>query len=270
MWKVSPLALILVGLCPGLASSVEIKNLRSTYGPYGAVRADKKIMGGDFIFLMFDIEELKVDAKSGLARYEIAYKLMDSQGKEVVGVSKKTPQEINLPLGGDRVPGELALIIGPEQAPGNYKVSLTVTDRIAKDGKNIEYAFEILRPAFGFMNVLVHAGGLPGQLIKANFGISKMALDKKQAPNVEITMRILDDSGKALGQPILKRYPRDLPDGINLQTNNFVQEYYSVYLNRPGRFTIALDAEDKIGKQQVAVRIPLTVFDLSKLAIESK
>jgi hypothetical protein len=270
MWKVSPVALVFLCLVPNLARSVEIKNVRSTYGPYGAVRADKKIMGGDFIFLMFDIEGLKVDPKNGLARYEIAYKLVDNRGKEVVGVSKKTPQEINLPLGGDRVPGELALIIGPEQAPGNYKVNLTVTDRNAKESKNTEYAFEIVRPAFGFMNVLVHAGGVPGQLVKANFGISKMTLDKKQAPNVEVTMRILDDAGKDLGPPIKKRYPRDLPDGINLQTNNFVQEYFSIYLNRPGRFTIALDANDKNGKHQVSVRIPLIVFDLSKLAIEPK
>jgi hypothetical protein len=270
MWKVSPVALALCCLVPSPARAVDIKNLRSTYGPYGAVRSEKKIMAGDFIFLMFDIEELKVDAKTGLARYEIDYKLVDNRDKEVVGVSKKTPQEINLPLGGNRVPGELALIIGPEQAPGNYKVKLTVTDRTAKESKKTEYAFEILRPAFGIVGVIVNAAGVPGQFFKANFGISKMALDKKQNPNVVVTMKILDEAGKVLGNPIEKKYPRDLPDGINLQNNNFVKEFYDIYLNRPGRFTIALEAEDKNGKQQVSVRIPLTVLDLAKFRIEGK
>ena len=123
MWKVSPLALVLVCLCPGPASSVEIKNVRSTFGrPYGAIKADNKVLPGEPLFLMFDIEGLKIDSKTKEASYEIGYGMYDNQGKEIVG--KKTPQTALLELGGDKVPGEAFFVIGAKQAPGKYTVKL--------------------------------------------------------------------------------------------------------------------------------------------------
>src|SRR5262249_50029045 len=137
--------------------------------------------------------------------------------------------------------------------------------------KNLEYPFEVIGADFGIVGVIAPAYGIPGQFYTCKFLLAKMGLDaKKKDPNVEITMRVLDEAGKALGSKILKRYPRDLPDGVDLSKNNVVQEFFQVYLNRPGQFTIALDAEDKIGKQKSAVRIPLTVLDLAKFGASTK
>jgi len=282
MWKVSPLALVLWGLLPNPVSSVEIKNVRSTYGPVavdragnqptlgGALRTDKKIMAGDFIYLMFDIDGLKVDSKTGQAKYELSYALVDKNGKVVVK-GETTPLEVRLPLGGTSVPGVASFVIGPEQAPGAYKVKLSVKDRNTKEVKALEYPFEIIASAFGIGAIFAPSYGVPGQYYMTKFIIAKSALDPKdKTPKVEIKMRVLDEAGKDLGTPILKRYPKELPDGLDLQKNNFVPEYFQVYLNRPGRFTIALDAEDKIGNRKASVRIPLTVLDVAKFGVESK
>src|SRR4029079_6173962 len=110
---------------------LEIKNLRSTYGPLGAVREDAKIIPGDFIFMMYDIEGLKVDTKARKASFVTTVELLDKGGK--VLFQRETPMELLVTLGGNRVPGDLNVIIPSQQKPGNYKVRLKVEDRNAKD-----------------------------------------------------------------------------------------------------------------------------------------
>jgi hypothetical protein len=270
MWKVSPWALVLWGLVPGLASAVEITNVRSTFGrPYGAIRADNKILPGEPLFLMFDIEGLKTDDKTGEVSYEIEYGMYDRQGKEVV--KKTTPQTAVLELRGGRVPGEAYFVIGPKQAPGKYTVKLSVTDRSAKVTKNHEYGFEVLKPSFGVWGVQAPAFAIPGQKYIFNLSLVNMQLDpKKKTPKVEVSVKVLDDAGKVLSHALKQKFP-PLPGEIDLEKENWLPVVCpAIYLNRPGNFVIAVDAEDKLGKHQVSLRIPLTVLDLAKLGASGK
>jgi hypothetical protein len=270
MWKVSPVALVLLCLVPDLAKSVEIKNVRSTFGrPYGAIRSDNKVLPGEPLFLMFDIEGLKMDEKTGEASYEIGYGMYDNAGKEIVG--KKTPQTAVLELRGGRVPGEAYFVIGPKQAPGKYKVKLSVTDRLAKVTKDHEYGFEILKPGFGVWGVQAPAFAIPGQKYIFNLSLVNMELDpKKKTPKVEVSVQVLDDAGKVLSIALKQKFP-PLPSEVDLQKENWLPILCpAIYLNRPGNFVIAVDAEDKLGKRKASLRIPLTVLDLANLGVSGK
>ena len=57
--------------------------------------------------------------------------------------------------------------------------------------------------------------------------------------------------------------PRDMPEGIDLTQANFVPLQYPIYLNRPGRFTIDIQASDKYGNKKASLRYPVTVIDVN-------
>ncbi|MBM4067487.1 MAG: hypothetical protein FJ271_00875 [Planctomycetes bacterium] len=254
-------ALVAACLSPVPARALEIKNMRSTYGAFGAVRTDARILPGDLIALMYDIEGLKVDPKTRKASLLTIMQLVDSA--DVIHFTRENPMDVQVTLGGDRVPGELRLIIPPQQKPGKYKVKLKVTDRAAKETKLHEYPFEVMPPAFGFIGVKAPAVGLPGDIYLAEFALVNFKLDNKK-PKAEIHLRVLDDSGKDLSLPLLQQLPRDLPPDSDLTKQNFVPMPFPIYLNRPGRFILAIDAEDKNAKLQAKLRIPFTVMDLGQ------
>lgn len=262
MWKWSMAAVVVVCLCQGRAAALELKNVRSTYGPVGAVRTDAKILPGDFIFMMYDIEGLKVDAKTRKASFVTVVKLLDKSNK--VLFQRETPMELLVTLGGNRVPGDLNVIIPAQQKPGSYKVKLEVEDRNAKQTKTYEYPFEVVEPTFGTIAVTAAAIGVPGQQYVAQFALVNLKLDDKKKPKAEIKLRVLDDKGDDLSMPLVQLLPRDLPSEVDLSVQNFVPLPFPIYLNRPGRFILAIDAEDKLGKRKTSLRIPLTVLDLGQ------
>jgi hypothetical protein len=258
-------ALALVCLLPAVAHPLELKNVRATYGPLGAVRTDNKFLPGDYLFMMYDIDDVALDDKTGRAKYKTVLELFDSKGKSVF--SKETPNEVEPMLGGRVLPGDLNVIMGRDQAAGKYQVKLTVTDRVSKVTKSFTYDFEILPKSFGMVGVVAHSVGLPGQNYVAMFNLAELGLDGKKQPNVEVTMRIVEDgSKKAIMRPMTSVLPRDLPEDIDLQKSNFVPMQFPIYLNRPGRFTLEIDANDKVSKKQATLRLPLTVVDVNKLS----
>lgn len=261
-WAAAVIAVTAASMWPVRAAALEIKNIRATHGPFGAVRTDAKIIPGDFIFMMYDIEGLKVDPKTRKASVATIVQLVDKN--DVVQFMKENPLDVQVTLGGERVPGELQLIIPSQQKPGKYKVKLKVTDRAAKETKTYEHPFEVLQPTFGMIAVAAPAIGLPGDVYVARFALVNLKLmDKK--PKAEVKLRVLDEDGKDLSLPLVQLLPRDLPSEIDIVKQNFVPMPFPIYLNRPGRFTLAIDAEDKNGKMKASVRIPLTVLDLGQV-----
>jgi len=257
-------ALALSAAFLGQATAVELKNPRSTYGPLGAVRSNTKFLPGDYLFMTYDIDGLQIDAKSGKCNYKTVLELFDSQNKVIF--KKETPNEVVPQLGGSRLPGDLHVIMGRSQAPGKYNVRLTVIDNLGKDGKSFLYPFEIVPPTFGLVGVTAPAVGFPGQPYSAQFAMVNLTLDGKKMPSVDITMRILDESGtKQVAAPVFSNLPRDLPEEINLQKENFVPMQFPIYLNRAGRFTIDIEAVDKNANKKASLRYSLTVLDLGSV-----
>ena len=262
MLRVFSLALTALCLVTASAPALELKNVRPCYGPLGATRTDTKCMPGDSLFITYDIEGLKIDEKTGRASYNTKLELIDGTNK--VAFTKDTPNDVAPQLGGTRMPGDLFVILPRSQAPGKHRVRLTVTDKLAKDSKTFDYFFDVVAPGFGFVGITAPAVGFPGQSYVASFALVDMTLDAKKQPNVDIVMRVYEQTGKNLvAPPIYSNLPKDLPEEIDLKKENFVPMQFPIYLNRTGSFIIEVMAQDKIAKKTIQLRYPLTVLDIA-------
>jgi len=256
-----------LGLLPGTAGALELKNVRPSYGPLGAERKGSKLLPGDVMFMTYEIDGLKFDDKTGKSKFETTLEFIDdAKPKEPLFVNGPVATEITAQLGGTRIPGDVHVIIGPNRLPGKYTIKLTVADKIAKETKSFTYPVEVVAKEFGFVGVNAPTVGFPGQHYMTSFGLVNMDLDKKSnKPNVEVVIKILEN-GKPATTPVSILLPRDLPDGIDLVKANFVPLNYPLYLNRSGNFTFEITATDKSAGKSATLRFPLTVIDLGSVA----
>jgi hypothetical protein len=254
-----------LGLLPNLASAVEIKNVRPCYGPFGATRYEAKCLPGDVLFMVFDIDGLVLD-KAGKASYTTTLELLDDKG--TVLFKNPTKNEVIPALGGMRMPGDLHVIMGPKQAPGAYSIRLTVNDHNGDAGKDkkFTYKFDVLKETFGFVGVSAPAVGFPGQRYATGFGLVNLKLDAKDQPSAELTIRVLDERSKPVGDSVKLTFPRDLPENTNLKEANFIPWTHPIFLNRPGRYTVEVIATDKNAKATATMSYPVTVIDVSAIA----
>jgi hypothetical protein len=271
MKRVVPFAVCLIAIVPAAASAVEIKNLRPCYGPLGATRTDTRCTPGDSLFIAYDIEGLTFDEKTGKANYTTILELFDQSAKPVFE-PKRTPNEVTAQLGGTRMPGDLYLIMGREQKPGKYYVRLTVVDNLVadtkKNHKDIVYPFEVVEKTFNLVGVHIPGVGFPGQQNFAlNFAFADMTLDKDGLPNVEVTMKIMDEAGKQVNKTLTSKIPAELPKvaELNLKESNFLPFPIPIYLNRSGRFTVEILAKDVLGNKTARVACKLAVLDVGEL-----
>jgi hypothetical protein len=262
------LVALLAVLVPTLTQAVEIKNVRACYGPFGAERKEPKCLPGDLLFMMYDVDDLKKD-KDGKVRYDTVLELLEysKDGKTKVIFDKKTPNEVVPLLGGTRMPGDLHVIMGANQAKGKYAVQLKVTDKVAEKGVLFRYEFDVVDPTFGFVRVAAPAIGWPGQHHVSGFSLVNLGLTAKNEPNAELTIRILDDKNTAVSTPVKMLLPRDMPEGVDLKLANFIPLSYPVYLNRPGEYTVEVVAVDNIGKKTEKLSYSLKVLDISKMIL---
>jgi hypothetical protein len=110
--------------------------------------------------------------------------------------------------------------------------------------------------------------GLPGQNYIMGFGVVNLALDGKGIPNTEVTIKLLDDKGVSVAPAMKILFPRDLPTDdagspIDLKKSNAVPITYPIYFNRPGRFTVEIQAHDKFGNKKAELRYPVTALDIN-------
>jgi hypothetical protein len=263
-----PLALLAVLSLAAAAPAVEIKNLRPCYHPVflSAARTSDKLLLGDILFLTYDIDGLKIDSKTKKASFIVVEEIFDIAAKPLMA-AKQTPNEVFLHLGGTRMPGHYEIQMGRNQKPGKYIVRITVKDRNNSDAntnqKSETYQFELLPPTFGIAGVIAPAIGYAGLSYATEFVLIDMKLDDKKKPDVEVTMRVLDESGKPVADPVISTLPRDLPAESNLEQENLVAMRFPFFLNRPGRFTIDIQAKDNNGKKESRLTYPVTVLDVS-------
>ena len=253
----------LFALCfiPSVSSAVDIKNIRSCYTPFGATRQNTKYLPGDNIFMTFDVEGLTIDPKSGKANYDTTLEFLDAKGESLF--KNSTPNEVRPQLGGTRMPGLIEFNPGVKRAPGRYSLRMTVHDKLGKDAKAFTYPFDVIPETFGFVGISAPPIGFCGQIANTGFALVHLTLDAKKQPNTEVVIRILDEASKPVGPPVQILLPRDMPDSVDLEKANFVPLSYPVYLNRVGRFTVEVQATDKISKKTASFTYPMTVLDIN-------
>ncbi|MCC6419961.1 MAG: hypothetical protein IT429_17130 [Gemmataceae bacterium] len=264
MRKAPFIALTLLALWVRPAGAVDIKNVRAVYGPFGGERASNKFLPGDILFLAFDVEDLSMDTASALVQYKIKLEVFDATGNRLFG--RESKNQHYLTLGQARVSERGQVVTGTEQKPGKYTVKLTATDVRLKEPKekSISYSFEILPADFGMIHLSSPAVAVPLQEYTTHVALVGWAKDAKKLPNIEVRLRILDATGKpTLPKPFVTNIPKDLPEEVDLKDRSILPLPFPITINRAGRFTIEIEATDKMASKTSQVRFPLLVLEPS-------
>jgi hypothetical protein len=263
MWKMSVGVLMLLTWLAAPASALELKHMRAAYGPFGKERENNKFLPGDAVFVYFEMADLQADPKTHIAQFQIVMDLLDSKGNLVFNQKKDDQAELAL---GNQLPTFADVVLGIDQQPGKYSLKLTVRDLVGKATKEISYPLEVLPADFGVIRVFSPAAGWTGTNNMVTFAVIGWNRDSKNKPNIEVHMRVLDDAGKPTKSSTFL-IPKDLPDEVasKIETLKYLDLQFPFFLNRPGRFTIELEAVDTLAKKTSTVRLPLTVVDITSV-----
>jgi hypothetical protein len=261
MWPTLVLAAA-VGATPG---ELTLGNARLTHGVLGPVRSAARVLPGDSLYVCFDIQGIKVD-DAGKVQYSTGIEVLDAAGKSIL---KQDPRDLEAvaSLGGDRVPAFATVNVGLAQPPGKYTLKVTVTDRAGGGKATLPREFEVLPKDFGLVQLATTSdaeGLLPvpapgtGQGLWLHFGAVGFTRDKSsKQPKVKISLRVLDaDDNPTLAQPAAATISTDVPaDAAVLPLR------MTLLLNRPGKFKVAVTAQDLISGKQDTLTFPLTVVE---------
>jgi hypothetical protein len=263
MW----MALVFIGTFPVSAAysdQLSISNVRPTYGFLGPRRQDNKVLPGDTYVIAFEIEGLKND-DAGKVKYRMAMEATDSKGKVVFSPPPRD-LESNKTLGGFILPEYAFISTGPTQAPGEYSVTISVTDQTNNVTRQAVHSFEVVPKTFGIIQASIFADanfafpapalGVPGQSLWLRFATIGFERDAaKHQPSLQVRLRIVDENGKST----LAAPPSgELNDDVGADVVAIPWQF-KLELNRAGRFTIEADAIDRISKKSAKVSLPLVV-----------
>lgn len=250
---------------PQQGAELAVTNERMTYGYLGATRKGDaaKLLAGDALFVSFDIQNLKV-GEAGLVQYEIGMKVTDDKDKLLFSRDPQKQEAYNS-LGGNSIPGFAATDIGTDTPPGQYTLTVTVTDRAAKATKELVKKFEVLPPAFGLVRLSMSYDkegrvpappiAVPGQLMLVNCFATGFGRDAKKLPNLTVKMRITENGKPTLDKDVVG-IVKEAPENFKLIPLSFF-----LYLNRPGKFTVELTATDELTKKEAKQSFDVTVVD---------
>lgn len=262
MWSTAVLALAL-GVGPAQAEGLTLTNVRSTHGILGPVRADRKLLPGDALYLRFNIEGITTDA-NGKALYSMATEVTNSDGKLIFRQEPKDLETVNA-LGGTSMPGFAQVNIGLDQPPGLYSLKVTVTDRSSGKSQAITRPFEVLPPEFGIVRLItsidpegIFQGSVfeAGEVLWVHGGVTGFQRDPAtRQPRLGVEVRVLDEAGKpTVPQAHKADITRDVPEDVKVMTGRFV-----LALNRPGKFTVEITTTDKVAGKTAKISFPLVV-----------
>jgi hypothetical protein len=262
MWTTLVLAAAL-GSMPGQTDQLSFLNVRSVSGYFGPDRQTNRILPGDVFLLVFDIAGFRINPE-GKILYRMAMEVTDSRGKTQFKHEPEDREAYNS-LGGNRVPASAVIEVRLDQPPGEYTLTLTVTDRTSKASQKLTKKFMVLPKGFGLVQLItsidpqmtraVPPMGVVGEFRFVNCSVVGFERDTvKKQPDVLVELRVLDESGKELSKPSTLQFNQDVPETAGLLPVG----PFPLALNRPGKFSIELQATDRISKKTAKLSLPLT------------
>lgn len=249
-------------------NTLEIANPRRTYGYRGAPRPkDTGILPGDTAHFSFEIKNLKLDA-NGKASFSIAIEIRDASGKVFFEQKPYNTVAQNF-LGGNSLPCSAHVDVPFDAKPGPVDWKLTIVDRASKQTAVVSGKGNILPADFGVVQVGLFGdaeGRVPNSAVAVvgdsaylNLSTVGFARDKgTKQPDIEVSMRILDEKGQpTMAKPIVGK----INQGVGPK-DQILPVQFGLTVNRAGRFTIEITAEDKIGGKRAQVSYGLRVLPL--------
>jgi hypothetical protein len=276
MWATLALAAALQA--PAQTGSFALKNPRPSYGILGQTRKDNKYLPGDLVLINYELQNLK-PTDEGQVKYALSVEVATKAGKSVFKVE---PQMFNaeLTLGGTSRPASSYYEIPTDTAPGEYVLTITGSDQVAKDKptSKLEFPFEVLPKRFGMVqsgiNIPYDTNLLPtppfvptGQTIIVGTVVVGYELGpkdekdpKKQQPNLFIKTTVLDESGKPTLAKPKSGGVMEIAD--QFKKAGMVPFTTPLELNRPGKYRIVIEVQDKIANKTAEQTLELTVYDV--------
>jgi hypothetical protein len=247
-------------------AKLEISAPRPTYGHLGALRpVGVGVLPGDIVHFMFEVRNLKLD-DTGKASYSIAIEIRDEAGKLFFEQKPHNSVAQNF-FGGASLPCSAHLEIPLDAKAGSMAWKITVTDRSTKQVAFVSGKGRILPADFGLIHLGLFADaetqtpmsavGVVGDSAYLHFAVVGFGRDKDlKHPNVQVSMRILDERGTpTLAKAITGQVQAGIPANAQI-----VPLQFGMILNRAGRFTVELTAEDRTSGKSSRVTYLLRVL----------
>jgi hypothetical protein len=249
-------------------TDLALTNVRSTHGLGGPERQNDTLAPGDVLILSFDIEGVHVD-DDGKVRYSMGFEATDSKGKVHFRANPRD-LEATASLGGSSVPSSAPLIIGLDTKPDFYQFKVQVKDLVSGKEQRLTRTILVLPKDFALVRVTASAdadGQYPMAFVASGSKIwakcSAVAFERDRVgnqPNVVFEMRVLNEAGKpTLPNPATKTVNKGIP-----AKDMTLPIAFPLTLNRPGNFTIELQATDQISGKKTKASFPITVFSTQK------
>jgi len=249
-------------------AELTIEKIQPAYGKLGPLRKSLTVTAGDEIYFTFDIAGMQTDG-DGKVDGTIRAEITDAEGKSLL--KKDNPLRGLLALGGGRLSGMANVTFGAGAKPGEYPVTVTVTDRLSGEKATFQRkvlyqsgGFHIVSPQFFFDadgKLPAPAGGFVGQSLFLH--LKAVGLDP-QAERVDaaMTLQILDSNGKAmLPKPLVAVLSEN--DSENAKKIQLLTFNANFSLNRAGNFTLQVEVRDRVGKAVAKFTTPLRALPLA-------
>jgi hypothetical protein len=247
----------------GLAEGAEAAEaVRLTFGPLGPTRPDNRVLPGEEVCVEFSVPGIATDP-DGRVDITLRGELVDEQGQTVQKLLP-VPFKNSLALGGATFSGLISFDLPGEFPAGTYRVRAVVADRIAMKDLTVEHPIRVLTAGFGAVGLRFAsdrkgtnpAGGhlTVGQqlfLVGRAVGFAR----KDGHIHVAGSISLRDSSGNTTTPaPVTFAVDQKVTDDLTHVSFDF-----SLFANRPGTFTIAVELRDLIGQKTAAYELPVVI-----------
>src|SRR5262249_21726388 len=144
-------------------------------------------------------------------------------GQVVYKPQKVSESDEFFPLGGNRMPARVFVVLDRNLPAGPYSCKVTVTDRATKATRDLVRTFEVVPATFGLVMVMTSSdvdGGLRpstvgtvGQNLSIHGALLGFGRGADKAPNAFVELRLLDEARRpTVAKPLPAAVvPKDLP-----------------------------------------------------------
>jgi len=273
MWATLALAAALQS--PAQPGAFALKNPRPTYGLLGQTRKEAKYLPGDVVIISYDLQNLK-PTEEGQVRYSLGVEV--TKKGATMPAFKIEPQNFTaeLTLGGTGRPASSFYEIPVDAAAGEYVLTVSGTDLNSKQAGKLEFPYEVLPKRFGIvqsgLNIPYDRSLIPtppfvpaGQTVIVGLVVVGFELGpkdekdpKKQQPQLFIKTTVLDEAGK----PTLPMPKVGGVKEVGEEFKKMVPFTTPLELNRPGKYRVLIQVEDKVGNKTAEHTLELTVYEV--------
>lgn len=255
--------LLVLTFVPQVDGKLVVSNVRPTLVDLGPTRPDNSYLPGDVVHVTFDVAGFKLDPE-GRYRFSAKLQVEDAAGK-LIGSEDygSSPSRLGV-IGNGKSRFAFRLPIPVDQAAGNYKAKLVISDVNSKAAATVEQPYRVTSPGFGLIRLQTGRGpfgqsetpctGNVGEVLHLGMQAVGMGKLKENIGTLDITLEVKDATGKTLGKPQINHFP-------DINVNEPLQLRFELPLDQAGKYQLVFKATDKASTRSTTLTIPLQVVE---------